>query len=90
MNDTMGPEGLVPFLLVFGAIPTSSVINRTLLNQHNRMAALQAAKTKLVTITAKLQLSQTVRSKLPSDKKNSIIQETTLWFTNEKKNCVDL
>jgi hypothetical protein len=49
MNDTVGPEGLVPTLLVFGIIPRSSA-SGSLPNQHDRMLAMDSARRDMDTI----------------------------------------
>ena len=43
INDTMGPEGLVPSLLVFGCLPRFSATDSNILEQKKRMQALQEA-----------------------------------------------
>lgn len=52
MNDTMGPEGLVPSLLVFVVLPSLPVINKPLPNQRDRMAAMALSKAEMATVTA--------------------------------------
>lgn len=65
MNDTMDPEGLVPSLLVFGVVLSIPVINKTLPEERDRMAALSMARTDMATVTAELRISQAIKSKLP-------------------------
>lgn len=40
MNDKIEPEGLVPSLLVFGVVPSLTVISNSLPQQREQMAAL--------------------------------------------------
>jgi Reverse transcriptase (RNA-dependent DNA polymerase) len=56
LNDTAGPEGLVPSLLVFGVLPRFPVSHTQLPDQQTRMAALSAARAEAETITAELRL----------------------------------
>lgn len=65
INDTMGPEGLVPSYLVFGVIPNFPAIHTKLPTQHERMAAISTARREMATITAKLRIQTALRSKLP-------------------------
>lgn len=63
-NDTTGPEGLVPSLLVFGAIPSLPDINKLLSSQREGIAAIDLARAEMETITSELLISQGFRSKL--------------------------
>lgn len=51
MNDSMGPEGLVPSLLALGVVPPRPVINKPLLEQRETMAKLSSARAEMATIT---------------------------------------
>lgn len=44
MNNTMGPEGLVPSLLLFGIVPRFPSVNTALPNQIDWMIALEMAQ----------------------------------------------
>lgn len=65
MNDTMGPEFLVPSLLVFGILPRFPSLNTELPNQTDRMIALEMAQVQMASINAKLKVQKALRSKLP-------------------------
>lgn len=65
INDTMGPEGLVPSYLVFGVIPTFPSFNTNLPDQKDRMAALSLARNEMASISARLRIQQALRSKIP-------------------------
>lgn len=55
MNDTMGPEGLVPSLLLFVVIPSLPVINKQLpepSEKRDRMAVVSITRAEMSTITA--------------------------------------
>jgi hypothetical protein len=43
VNDTTGPEGLIPSLLVFGIVPRLPIPGQELPNQPERMDALASA-----------------------------------------------
>lgn len=61
----MRPEGLIPSLLVYGVIPSLPVINKTLTDQKERIAAVALAHSKMATVHAELRISRAIRSKLP-------------------------
>ena len=65
MNDTMGPNGLVPSFLVFGVLPRFPFLHTTLPNQIQRMRALQAGRTEMETVVSELRVRQAMLSKIP-------------------------
>ncbi|MEM1283154.1 MAG: reverse transcriptase domain-containing protein [Chlamydiota bacterium] len=65
INDTMGPEGLVPSLLVFGSLPRFPCVNSTLPNQRERMRALEVARAEMSTVTSELRIRKAMLSKVP-------------------------
>lgn len=65
MNDTMGPEGLVPLQLIFGVIPSLPVINKLPSVHRDQMAALSIACVEMSTVSTELKIAQAFRSKLP-------------------------
>lgn len=65
INDTAGPDGLVPSLLVFGSVPSFSAMNMDIPIQRERMAALATAYREMASISAKLRVQEALRSKLP-------------------------
>ena len=65
MNDTMGPEGLVPSLLVFGVIPRVSAATSELPEHAVRLSMMQTARDEMESITARLRLKTVLRSRLP-------------------------
>lgn len=66
MNDTTGPSGLVPSLLVFGVMPRLLIVNPRLLDQVARMKALTTARTEMNTIVAELRVRQALRARIPT------------------------
>ena len=64
MNETMNPEGLVPSLLVFGALPRFPAFNTTLPNQEQRMRALQIARSEMETVSSELRLRRALLSRV--------------------------
>ncbi len=65
MNDTMGPDGLVPSYLVFGCIPRFPAVDSTVPNQKDRMNALEKARNEMATIEAELRLKTVLASRVP-------------------------
>lgn len=66
MNDSIGSEGLVPSLLVFGYVPRMPFINSKLPGQIDRiMRAVQAACREMATITVELRIRKSLCSKTP-------------------------
>ena len=63
LNDTMGPEGLVPSLLVFGVLPRFSAVDTKLPNQVERMEALKNARAEAEAISAKLRVRKAILAK---------------------------
>ena len=52
INDTMGPNGLVPSLLVFGVLPSFPGPTSNNIPQKERMEALRKAKAEMEAIVA--------------------------------------
>lgn len=65
INDTSGPEGLVPSLLVYGMLPRFPTPSSSLPDQEHRMRALETARREMSTITSRLRIQQALRAKLP-------------------------
>lgn len=65
INDTMGPEALVPSLLVFGCLPRFPATTSNIVEQQKRMKALSEARREMSTITAELRIRQALLSRVP-------------------------
>lgn len=65
MNDTLGPEGLVPSLLVFGVLPRFPACSTKFPNQVDRMRALAMARAEMETISFEIKLQRALLAKLP-------------------------
>lgn len=67
MNDTMGPEGFVPTLLVYGMLPRIPIGDQatTTPNQAARMKALSTARSEMEEICANLRLKTAETHDLP-------------------------
>ena len=63
MNDTLGPEGLVPSLLVFGVILRVSAATRSLSSQEERLLMMQTARNEMEAITARLRMKTVLRKR---------------------------
>ena len=65
INDTMGPEGLVPSLLVFGCLPRFSATDSNISDQKKRMQALKEARKEMSSIKAELRIRKALMSRAP-------------------------
>lgn len=66
MNQTAGPRGLVPTLLVFGVIPRTPVTTRLLPDQSNRMEAMVKARNEMQALVAKTRLRVALSAPVPA------------------------
>lgn len=83
MNDTIGPEGLVPSYLVFGSLPKFPTVHASLPDQRRRMKALESARTEYATIVAKLRIDRALRAKVPPASKYIIVPGDTVYVYRE-------
>ena len=60
----MGPEGLVPSLLVFGCLPRFPMVNSGHPGKKERMKALQQARIEMSTITVDLRIKRAMLSRV--------------------------
>lgn len=65
MNDTCGPEGLVPSLLVFGEVPRRPSGNSVLVDQTERMEVIAMARVEMEAVVAHLRIQNALRNNLP-------------------------
>jgi len=63
LNDTMGPEGLVPSLLVFGCLPRLTPVNSHNPAQKQRMRALHEARKEMASVTAELRIRKALMTR---------------------------
>ena len=66
MNETAGPNGLCPTLLVFGVVPRMPLSTIDLPNQRERMRALKTARMEMVKQVAKSRLSTAKNRNVPA------------------------
>ena len=87
MNDTMGENGLVPSLLVFGIIPRFPVISSQLPAQSERMEVLTMAQREMNTIIAQRRIITALTKNIPSasDRFYSIDDEVLVYREKEKE-----
>lgn len=64
-NDTLGPEGLVPSLLVFGCLPRFPSVDSSIPAQSDRMTALREARSEMETIVSQLRIRRAILAKVP-------------------------
>lgn len=67
-NDTMGPNGLVPTLLVFGVLPKCPGPNATNSCQMERFEELRLSRSEMESIVAEIRINRALRSKLTPKK----------------------
>ena len=66
MNETAGPNGLSPILLVFGVHPRMPLPTTDLPEQRERMKALKLARSEMVKAIARSRLATAKRSNVPA------------------------
>ena len=84
MDDTAGYHGLVPTLLVFGAMPRIPIIPMDLPAQMNRMKAMESARKETASVMAKERISKAVRMNVPSAEDNDIVFGSCVLLYREK------
>ena len=65
MNDTAGPDGLIPTLLVFGALPRVPGLSSESPTQKERLRALETARSEFRKIIAENRLDKALQKKPP-------------------------
>ena len=83
MNDTMGPEGLVPSLLVFGLLPRFPPSSTPLLPHAARMEAMEIARLEMADIVSKLKIQRALRSRAPPASKYIINPGDNMYVHRE-------
>lgn len=71
-NDTMGPEGIVPSIFVFGTVPSFPALNRDSVAQTEGMEVLELARAEMCLITVELHIKTAQKSRLPPTTKYDI------------------
>lgn len=66
MNQTAGPRGLVPTLLVFGLIPRMPIAPLPLPTQQERMKAMEAARREMQALVAKARVRTALAAPVPA------------------------
>ena len=84
MNDTAGYHGLVPTLLVFGAMPRIPIIPMDLPAQMNRMKAMESARKEMASVMGKERISKAVRMNVPSAADTDIVIGSRVLLYREK------
>lgn len=83
MNDTTGPDDLVPSLLVFGAIPRFPPQSTPLLSHEDRMRAMNIARLEMAVISAELKIRRALREKVPPATDYFVSPEDSFYVWNE-------
>lgn len=84
VNDTMGPDGLVPTLLVFGSLPTPLITSSDLPTHRACMAARHTAREEMATLVAAQRISRALSSRLPPATQYTISPKDTVCVSLEK------
>lgn len=66
VNDTAGPSGLVPTLLVFGVLPRMPLHPKELPNQRERMRLMTVARNEMNKLTAQTRVDQAIKRNSPA------------------------
>lgn len=69
LNDTMGPNGIVPTLLVYGMRRRFPVADSDFAYQQARMRTLAVARRDMETIFAQLRITRALRARIPAASK---------------------
>ena len=83
MNETAGPNGLSPILLVFGVHPRMPLPTTNLPEQRERMKALKMARSEMVKAIARSRLSTARRSNVPAASDSLIEAEMEILVHRE-------
>jgi hypothetical protein len=81
LNDTMGENGLVPSLLIFGIIPRFPILATDLPEQRERMRILAAAQVEYNTVVAERRILEALKSRVSdsADRVYEIGEEVLVW-----------
>jgi transposase InsO family protein len=85
MNDTVGENGLVPSLLVFGVIPRYPALNTELPNQKVRMEVIAAAQMEMNSIIAERRIATALAKNIPSAAEHGYAVEDEVLAFLEKE-----
>lgn len=64
MNDTMGPEGLVPFILVFRTLPRFWLHYSKISNHRDRMESMNVVHVEMADVVSEQKVKIVVKSKI--------------------------
>lgn len=83
MNDTMGPEGLVPSLLVFRILPRFAPDSTSLPYPSDLIMAMEVARREMNDIESKLKIQQALRSNILPVSGYLVNPEDEVYFHDE-------
>lgn len=83
LNDTAGPKGLVPTLLVFGALPRTPIEPTELPGQIQRMEAMKTSRKEMAAIMAQCRVNQALRSQVPAAAMSDIVMGSEVLVFRE-------
>ena len=65
MNDSAGPQGLVPTVLILGVMPRIPVVPSELPDQISRMTAMHSVRKEMAAVIAREHLNTATRANVP-------------------------
>lgn len=84
MNQTAGPQGLVPTLLVFGVIPRMPVAPLPLPSQRDRTQAMVTARNEMATLVARARVQRGLVSNVPAAADRDVTPGTKVLVYRER------
>jgi hypothetical protein len=66
MNDTMGPNGLVPSLLVFGMVPRFPIIDANVSDKEQRRLSMKVSREEYQNLVAEMRVKAALLHNLPA------------------------
>ena len=85
MNDTVGPDGNAPLLLVFGILPRFPSIPPKLPGHEDRMKSMAIARQEMAESTARLKVQLALRSRVPPAAMYTITPGQEVYVHDENK-----
>ena len=90
MSETIGENGLIPSLLVFGIIPRFPIISTNLPSQKERMAILAAAQMEMNATVADRRVATALSRNIPpASDRNYNLGDEVLVFSELENNGKD-
>jgi hypothetical protein len=85
MNDTAGPHGLVPSLLLFGVLPRFPEIDGQLPDQDTRLKSMALAREEYEKLISQSRISSSMRKKAPPAANYRFVPQQPVYVYREKQ-----